>query len=172
MADAASRIWGSGAGVAVGVVATVSVFGALNGWVLLQAQTPLSAARDGLFPRAFAAVDARGTPWLGLVLSTTLASALVAANYTRSLVGLFQYSILLSTAAALLPYAMTAVAWWKLNPGSSLATRLVAIGAFAYSVWALIGTGGESLAWGGVLLLAGLPVYLWQRRLVPATSRP
>ena len=172
MADAASRIWGSGAGVAVGVVATVSVFGALNGWVLLQAQTPLSAARDGLFPRAFAAVDARGTPWLGLVLSTTLASALVAANYTRSLVGLVQYSILLSTAAALLPYAMTAVAWWKLNPGSSLATRLVAIGAFAYSVWALIGTGGESLAWGGVLLLAGLPVYLWQRRLVPATSRP
>ena len=117
MADAASRIWGSGAGVAVGVVATVSVFGALNGWV-------------------------------------------------------FQYSILLSTAAALLPYAMTAVAWWKLNPGSSLAARLVAIGAFAYSVWALIGTGGESLAWGGVLLLAGLPVYLWQRRLVPATSRP
>lgn len=172
MADAAARLWGSWAGVAVGVVATVSVFGALNGWVLLQAQTPLSAARDGLFPRAFAAVDARGTPWLGLLLSSTLASALVAANYTRSLVGLFQYSILLSTAAALLPYAMTALAWWRLNPQAGIGPRVVAIGAFAYSLWALIGTGLESLAWGGALLLAGLPVYLMQRGAPALTSRP
>jgi basic amino acid/polyamine antiporter, APA family len=172
MADAASLLWGGWAGKAVGVVATVSVFGALNGWVLLQAQTPLSAARDGLFPRAFAAVDSRGTPWLGLLLSSALASALVAANYTRSLVGLFQYSILLSTAAALLPYAMTAVAWWKLNPGSGIGPRLVAIGAFVYSAWALWGTGLESLQWGGYLLLAGLVVYALQRGLAPATSRP
>ena len=172
MADAASRLWGGWAGVAVGVLAAVSVFGALNGWVLLQAQTPLSAARDGLFPRAFAALDARGTPWIGLLLSSGLATALVAANYTRSLVGLFQYSILLSTAAALLPYAMTAVAWWRLNPQAGLAPRLVAIGAFAYSLWALIGTGLESLAWGGVLLLCGLPVYLLQRGSIVATSRP
>jgi APA family basic amino acid/polyamine antiporter len=172
MADAAALLWGGWAGKAVGVLATVSIFGALNGWVLLQAQTPMSAARDGLFPRAFAAVDARGTPWLGLLLSSGLATALVAANYTRSLVGLFQYSILLSTAAALLPYAMTAVAWWKLNPDGATGPKLVAIGAFVYSAWALWGTGLESLAWGGVLLLAGLPVYLWQRRLVPATSRP
>jgi basic amino acid/polyamine antiporter, APA family len=172
MADAASRLWGSWAGVAVGVVATVSVFGALNGWVLLQAQTPLSAARDGLFPRAFAAVDSRGTPWLGLLLSSALASGLVAANYTRSLVGLFQYSILLSTAAALLPYAMTALAWWRLNPQAGIGPRVVAIGAFAYSLWALIGTGLESLAWGGALLLAGLPVYLLQRGAPALTSRP
>jgi APA family basic amino acid/polyamine antiporter len=117
-------------------------------------------------------VDARGTPWLGLLISSGLASALVATNYTRSLVGLFQYSILLSTAAALLPYAMTALAWWKLNPASSIGARLVAIGAFVYSAWALWGTGAESLAWGGVLLLAGVPVYLWQQRQRPATSRP
>jgi APA family basic amino acid/polyamine antiporter len=31
-------------------------------------------------------------------------------------------------------------------------------------VWALVGTGAETLMWGGVLLLAGLPIYLWQRR--------
>ncbi len=172
MADAASLLWGGWAGKAVAAVACISIFGALNGWVLLQAQMPMAAARDGLFPRAFAAVDARGTPWLGLLLSSGLASALVASNFTRSLVGLFQYSILLSTAAALLPYAMTALAWWKLNPGASPGPRLVAIGAFVYSAWALWGTGTESLAWGGVLLLAGLPVYLWQRRPAPATSRP
>lgn len=172
MADAATRLWGAGAGVAVGVVATVSCFGALNGWVLLQAQTPLAAANDGLFPRAFGFLDVRGTPWFGLALSSLLASALVAANYSRTLVDLFKYSILLATAAALLPYAVSALAWWRLNPTAGTGPRLVAIGAFAYSLWALVGTGSESLIWGAGLLAMGLPIYLWQRRGIPLTSRP
>jgi APA family basic amino acid/polyamine antiporter len=171
MADAASLLWGSWAGVAVGAIATLSCFGALNGWVLLQAQTPLAAAQDGIFPRLFACTDERGTPWAGLLLSSILASALVASNYTRTLVGLFTFSILLSTAAALLPYAVSVLAWWRLNPGSGIGRKLVAVGALAYSIWALLGTGKESLFWGGVLLLAGIPVYLWQRRALAITSR-
>ena len=171
MADAASKLWGGWAGVAVGVVATVSCFGALNGWVLLQAQTPLAAAQDGLFPKRFAAVDAHGTPSFGLALSSILASLLIASNYSSSLVELFKYSILLSTAAALLPYLVTTLAWWKLNPGGALLRRLVAVGGLIYSIWALIGTGEESLRWGAYLLLAGLPVFLWQRRSLALTSR-
>jgi APA family basic amino acid/polyamine antiporter len=172
MADAASRLWGAWAGVGVGVVATISCFGALNGWVLLQAQTPLAAANDGLFPKAFAALDVRGTPWFGLTVSSALAGLLVMANYSKSLVGLFTFSILLSTAAALLPYAISVLAWWRLHPRATVPTRLVAIGALVYSVWALVGTGLESLLWGGVLLLAGLPIYWWQRRAIPLTSGP
>jgi APA family basic amino acid/polyamine antiporter len=172
MAEAASRLWGAWAGIGVGVVATISCFGALNGWVLLQAQTPLAAANDGLFPKAFAALDARGTPWFGLLVSSGLAGCLVLANYSKSLVGLFTFSILLSTAAALLPYAISAMAWWRLHPQATPLRKLVAIGALLYSLWALIGTGAESLLWGGVLLLAGLPVYLWQRRARLLTARP
>jgi APA family basic amino acid/polyamine antiporter len=172
MADAASRLWGAWAGVGVGVVATISCFGALHGWVLLQAQTPLAAANDGLFPKAFAALDVRGTPWFGLTVSSALAGLLVMANYSKSLVGLFTFSILLSTAAALLPYAISVLAWWRLHPRATVPTRLVAIGALVYSVWALVGTGLESLLWGGVLLLAGLPIYWWQRRAIPLTSGP
>ncbi len=50
-ADAARSMWGSWAGYAVALGAVVSCFGALNGWLLLQGQIPLAAARDGLFPR-------------------------------------------------------------------------------------------------------------------------
>ncbi|KFN44790.1 amino acid permease [Arenimonas oryziterrae] len=164
MADAASRLWGPWAGVGIGVVATISCFGALNGWVLLQAQVPLAAARDGVFPPFFAKEDARGTPWIGLLLSTSLATALVIANYNASLVKLFAFSILLSTAAALLPYAVSAAAWLKMNSDAGLGRKLIAAGALIYSLWALIGTGTESLIWGAGLLLAGLPIYLWQRR--------
>jgi APA family basic amino acid/polyamine antiporter len=164
MADAATRLWGGWAGTAVGIVATISCFGALNGWVLLQAQTPMAAARDGLFPRAFGRTDARGTPVAGLLLSSGLAAVVMLSNYSKSLVGLFQFSILLSTAACLLPYAVCTLAWWKLHPGAPMLRRLAAIGGLLYAVWAMVGTGSEALLWGGVLLLAGAPVYVFSRR--------
>jgi APA family basic amino acid/polyamine antiporter len=163
MADAATRVWGSWAGFAIGVVATVSCFGALNGWVLLQAQTTLAAAQDGLFPAFFARLDQRGTPWIGLLISSILASALIASNYSRTLVGLFTFTILLSTAATLVPYLLTVLAWWRIDTAASSWRRAIAVGALAFSLWALIGTGAEALLWGAVLLLAGLPIYLWQR---------
>ena len=164
MAAAASHLWGPVAGVGVGVVATISCFGALNGWVLLQAQTPLAAAQDGLFPGFFARLDRRGTPWLGLLLSSVLTSALISTNYSQSLVALFTFTILLSTAANLLPYAVTVLAWWRIDASARWGRKLVAAGALLYSLWALIGTGMETLLWGAALLLAGLPILLWQRR--------
>lgn len=172
MADAATRLWGSAAGVGIGVVATISCFGALNGWVLLQAQVPLAAARDGLFPGIFGRVDGRGTPIMGLLISSSLATAVAVAKFNESLVKLFAFSILLSTAAALLPYAVSVLAWLRTNAAAGLGKRLVAVGALLYALWALIGTGSESLIWGGALLLFGWPVYWWQRRAVPHVSSP
>lgn len=170
MAAAAAQIWGPAAGWAMGLVATVSCLGALNGWVLLQGQTPYAAAQDGLFPAPFARTDARGTPWFGLLLSSVLASVLIAANGSKSLVALFTLSILLSTAATLLPYVLSVLAWWRIERSAGLFRRVVAVLALAYSLWALIGTGAEALLWGGVLLLLGLPVFLWQR--LRATAKP
>jgi APA family basic amino acid/polyamine antiporter len=163
MAEAARRVWGDAAGIAIGVIATVSCFGALNGWVLLQAQTSLAAAQDGLFPAGFARLDKRGTPWIGLLISSVLASVLIASNYSRTLVALFTFTILLSTAATLVPYLVTVLAWWRIDGAAKIWRRAVALGALAFSLWALIGTGTETLLWGAVLLLAGLPIYLWQR---------
>ena len=42
---------------------------------------------------------------------------------------------------------------------------VVAAMALVYSLYALSGAGTEALAWGVVLLLAGVPVYLWMRRV-------
>ena len=161
MADAASALWGPAAGIGIAIVAAISCFGALNGWVLVSAQVPLAAARDGLLPRSFARVDARGTPVFGVLVSSALASLLVLSNFSDSLVHLFTFSILLSTAATLLPYVVSSAAW-LLRGGQG--GRFVALLALLYSLYALVGTGRESLIWGGVLVLAGLPIYLWQRR--------
>ena len=165
MADAATALWGPAAGIGIAVVAAVSCLGALNGWVLISAQVPLAAACDGLLPRRFAQVDARGTPVFGVLASSVLASLLVLANFSDSLVTLFTFSILLSTAATLLPYVVSSAAW-LLRGGEDghHGGRVVALLALLYSLYALVGTGRESLLWGGALVLAGLPIYLWQRR--------
>ncbi len=161
MAEAAGRLWGSTAAMSIAVVAVISCFGALNGWVLVCAQVPLAAAQDGLFPRRFAQVNAHNTPIFGIVSGCALASLLVVSNYSRSLVQLFTFSILLSTAAVLLPYAVSCAAWLR---GGERNGRVVAILALLYSLYALLGAGREALVWGAVLLAAGLPVYGWMRR--------
>lgn len=162
MADAARALWGPAAGIGLAIAMAVSCFGALNGWVLLSAQLPLAAARDRVFPAFFARQDARGTPVAGIVVSSLLSSALITANYSRSLVQVFTFSILLSTAATLLPYVFSSAAW--LMRGVGAASRTVATLSLAYSVYALLGIGGEALAWGGVLVAAGLPLHAWLRR--------
>jgi APA family basic amino acid/polyamine antiporter len=164
MAAAATHAWGSMAGIGVAAVAVVSCFGTLNGWVLLVAQTTMAAAQDGMFPKMFARVDRHGTPWIGLLVSSVLTSALIAANFTRSLVALFTFVILLSTATTLLPYLLTTLAWWRLESRqSSWPRRIIAAAALLFSLWALAGAGAEPLLWGAVLLLAGFPFYLWWR---------
>jgi APA family basic amino acid/polyamine antiporter len=160
MADAAGALWGPHAATGIAIVAAISCFGALNGWVLLSAQLPLAAARDGLFPQAFARLDGNGTPRIGVIVGAALSSLLVIANYTDSLVKVFTFSILLSTAATLLPYVFSSAAWLKLGHRG----RAVAALALLYAVYALIGTGSEALIWGAVLVLAGLPLrFLWKR---------
>lgn len=163
MADAARALWGPGAAIGVALVAMVSCFGALNGWVLLSGQIPLAAARDDALPARFGQLDARGTPAFGIVVSSLLASVLVVSNYTRSLVQLFTFSILLSTAASLLPFVVSSAAWLRRGEGG----KIVAALALLYALYALIGTGREALIWGAGLLAAGWVMHLWRRRAVP-----
>ncbi|HEX7914590.1 amino acid permease [Rudaea sp.] len=168
-ADAASRLWGTGAGITMAVAMAVSCLGALNGWILVQGQVPYAAARDGLFPAYFAKVDAHGTPRIGLVVGSAFATLLVSANFTGSLVSVFTASVLLSNAAALMPYSSSAAAMFKLElraPAPSTWRLAVATLALVYGIWALVGTGVEALLWGAGLLLAALPFYFHQRSRV------
>ena len=163
--DAARQLAGNGAARFVALGAAISCFGALNGWVLLVGQLPMAVARDGLFPRIFRRVSARGTPTAGMVIAGLLTTALIAMNYTRDLVGLFTFIILLSTLSTLVPYVFSSLAVFldrSAGEGAGLATgaALTAAFAFVYSLWAIGGAGAEAVYWGFLLLLAGLPVYV------------
>lgn len=164
-ADAARLLWGGAAGVIFSLAAALSCLGALNGWTLMQGQLSLAMADDGLFPEIFARCDARGTPWAGILISSALSTALLLSNYQRSLVGLFTFFLLLSTATTLFAYLVCSAASLRLRERSirDVAGTAIAVGALFFSVLALVGTGVESLLWGAALLIAGAPLYLWLR---------
>ncbi len=183
-ADAAQAIFGSWGGSAIALVAMISAFGALNGWILLQGRVPLAAAQDGLFPKAFAKVHGkRGTPVFGLVVSSILVTGLMLMNYNQGLVAQFSFVILLATLTTLVPYAYSAAAQavlWIREPerfsGRSFARdTIVASLAFAYSVWAIIGSGTDVIAKGFILLTLGIPVYVflkWRQAVTARATKP
>jgi len=171
-ADAAAVMWGGWAGKVVAAGAALAGFGVLNGWVLMQGQMPLAPARDGLFPKAFAKLSKRGTPVFGLVLSSGLATVLVAMNYTKGLVGLFEFAALLATVTVLASYLGASAAqilFIRREPGrfggpGARTAVLLSVLAFAYSCWAVVGAGWSPVLWGCVLLTAGVPVYILSTR--------
>jgi APA family basic amino acid/polyamine antiporter len=174
-ADAARQIFGSSVlGMSpskiVAAVAMISTFGALNGWILIQGRVPLAAAQDGLFPTAFAQVSgSRKTPVVGLVASSALLTVLMGMNYQSSLTDTFTKIIILATITTLVPYAFAAGAQLMLmfrEPEMFSGRRLavdatVAILAFLYSFWMIYGAGQEYIAQGFLLLMAGIPVYVF-----------
>jgi APA family basic amino acid/polyamine antiporter len=176
-AAAAGQMFGGSWDKVIAVVAMIATFGALNGWILLQGRVPLAAAEDGLFPEQFARVRGKSqTPVFGLVVSSILLTGLMLMNYTKGLVDAFTFVILLATLTTLVPYAYSAAAQAYLYVTErelfdrKLFARdmVIATLAFAYSVWAITGSGKDIIAKGFVLLLAGIPVYVfvkwWQQR--------
>lgn len=168
-ADAARALFGNRAAELVALGAAISCFGGLNGWTLVVGQVPMAAARDGLFPAPFARLSGRGTPVIGMVIAAVLTTALIAMNYTRSLVDLFTFVILLATLSTLVPYAFCSLAGFilarqdsrmRMSAGASVVASL----AFLYALWAIGGAGPEVVYWGFLLLMSGLPVYAWIHR--------
>jgi APA family basic amino acid/polyamine antiporter len=160
-AEAARVMAGDGAAAIVAAGAAISCFGALNGWILVAGQLPGAVARDGLFPPIFSRLSRYGTPSAAFVIGSALATALIAMNYTRRLVDLFTFIILLATLSTLVPYAFCSVAGLlSKESGGHRYPSLVHSLAFAYSVWAIAGAGADVVYWGFLLLVAGLPVYV------------
>jgi APA family basic amino acid/polyamine antiporter len=166
LGDFVARYWGAGAGAAIALFAAVSAFGALNGWILLQGEMPWAMARDGVFPSFLARRSARDTPVRAHLLSSAFLSLVVVANYSRSMVELFQFLALLATTASLIPYLACALAAIRLGGRSGLPALLapVALLGALYSLSAIWGAGAEAFGWGVALLAFGVPVYLLMPR--------
>ena len=150
---------GHGAGMAVAIFAIISCVGAVNGWVLLQGELPRGMAERGMLPRWLAGTNAHGTPVRALLASSVVATVCVLLNASRSMQGIYEFVLLLSTSAALWLYLACALAAWKMR-----VVRVFALIGAAYALWTLWGAGIEASGWSLVLMGAGLPLYWMAKR--------
>lgn len=167
LADLIGRYWGSGAAAVIALFAAISALGALNGWVFIQAEVPMALARRGVFPAAFARLNPAGTPIVGHALGCALSCALIASNLSRGMAGLFEFMILVATAATLVLYLLAALSALVLRRRGALSGPLVvatATGGTLFALWTFYGAGLEASLWGLALLATGIPVYLLMRR--------
>jgi len=153
------RFWGPGPAGLITLFAIVSCIGAINGMMLVQGELPRGMAVDGLLPKWFGRTDLHGTSKRNLLISGVIACVFVLMNSSRSTQGLFEFLLLISTSATLFLYLACALAAIRLGVGRGLA-----IFGAVYAVWTLWGAGLEISAMIFVLVLLGLPLWVWARR--------
>jgi len=167
--DAAAVIAGPRARYWVSAGIAVASFGALNGWILMQGQITFAVAKDKLFPPFFEKQNKRGVPSASLILSSVFISVIMMMNYSRGLVEQFKFVMLLSTLCSLLPFLFVSAGYviivMKRRPPATAAgwLRVLAPAAFAFvfSLLTIVGAGQDIVFWGFVLLLTGVPFYVW-----------
>src|SRR6516165_6503596 len=181
--DAVNAMFGgTWAGNVMAIAVIISGFGALNGWIMISAEMPLAAAKDGLFPERFKRISKNGVPAFGVIVSGLLSSAAVIVNYIGSSgATVFTTLILMTGITAAIPYGFSALAplKWRLADNRELQTprfardMIVAVLALAFSILFIVYSRNTShpfweywapyfLAAGALLL--GIPVYLTGRR--------
>jgi APA family basic amino acid/polyamine antiporter len=170
--------FGDGPAGTLALFAFISGFGALNGWTLIQGEMPRVLANEGIFPKLFARESRHGTPGTSLFITASLVTVLILMNYSRSMVQIFTFIVLIATSSYLIVYLCCAVAALKLSwqgelgePGKRLSPLLlVATAAALYSAWTLYGAGVEEFWWSGAMFAVGLPVYWAMKRHAPVIA--
>jgi APA family basic amino acid/polyamine antiporter len=139
---------------------------------------PFAAAKDGLFPKAFAKTIHGNVPWFGITVSTVLAMVFTWISYGLPFFGgylaneatgldVFLTLVFLTGVTAAIPYFFSALAqlYWLFTDhdrpkGARLARDLtVSVLAMLFSVWFVYGSGAEATYWAFLMLLVGFVVY-------------
>jgi len=130
----------------------------------------MAAANDGLFPKIFARKSRRGVPAASIIISASLATilVLVQASGSPGVQAFYNLIVSLSTMAAVIPYAFCALAVGlataKVRGGAVPRLGVVDLIAFLFAVFTLYGCGPEPVLYGTLLLVLGIPVYVFQQR--------
>jgi len=170
--DILAQYLGSGITNVLLVACIISVLGTTVGWLLATARMSYAAGKDKIFPEAFAKIHPKyNTPHVSLLISAVLANILLVMNYSKSLLSAFNFIILLATLAYLPMYASTSAAEIILlvkrdadfNVWKFIKASIVPLAGFAYAVWAIYGSGAETVMYGFLLILFGVPFYLYMK---------
>ncbi len=169
-AEAGQVIGGKYAGYFVSAGAAISAIGALNGWILITSYMPISMANDDLFPKVFKNTNSKGSPIVSLVFGSILTSFVMTMNFSEGLVSRFEFLILLTTLSTLVPYLFVSAAYILFHIQKKyiklkiLKSTILGFLGIIYSIWAIFGSESETIFFGSILLIIGIPFYFIMKK--------
>ncbi|MBC6367963.1 APC family permease [Algoriphagus sp. AK58] len=169
LSDTATRIFGGKARYWVAAGACISTFGALNVWILVQGQISRSLALDGYLPKSISQLNRKGSPGMGIAVSSSVASILLLANSSKGFADLYEFMVELTTLTSLLFYlsAASAFAYFAFTRqlGFQRNFREIGLGILGmiFSFWIIFGSGLEIVIWCVLGVLLGVPFYFWKK---------
>ena len=126
---------------------------------------PMTMANDKLFPQVFKKKNKKGFPVISLLAGSILTSFVMTMNFTEGLVDRFEFLILLTTLSTLIPYLFVSASYILYHIGKKhlkikiFKSAILGFLGFSYSLWAIFGSGIESIYYGSILLIIGIPFY-------------
>lgn len=170
LTDILSKILGSSVGKPITFAVVICILGTTIGWLLSTARVAYAAGEDGVFPKFFGKLHPKyKTPANSLIIGSVLVNILLIMNYQQSMVDAFTFITILATLSFLPIYLLTAAAEIMLmfkvgeefNLKIFIRRAIVPLLAFVYSIWTIYGSGAETVMWGFILLLLGVPFYIY-----------
>ena len=170
LTDILTRALGSAVGIFISVIVVVSILGTTIGWILATARVSYAAGQDGVFPKIFGKISLKyNTPVYSLVISSILVNILLLTNYQKSTVSAFSFITILATLSYLPVYLLSVSAEImimlrsekKMSIGKFIGKSIVPLLAFIYTMWTIYGSGAETVMWGFILMLLGIPFYIY-----------
>lgn len=170
LTDILTKILGTGIGKPLVIAVVICILGTTIGWLLSTARVSFAAGEDGVFPKIFGKLHPKyGTPVNSLVIGSILVNILLVMNYQKSMVSAFTFITILATLTFLPVYLLTAAAEImilfknekNINLKIFLKKSFVPLLAFIYALWTIYGSGAEIVMWGFILMLIGIPFYIY-----------
>lgn len=170
LTDILTLALGSGVGKILTIAVAVCILGTTIGWILSTARVSYAAGIDGVFPKFFGKIHPKyQTPVNSLVIGSVLVNILLIMNFQKSMVSAFTFITLLATLSFLPVYLLGVGAEIMLmfkgeeefNLKIFLKKSSLALLAFVYTLWTIYGSGAETVMWGFILMLIGIPFYIY-----------
>ena len=170
LTDIITKALGRNVGKILTIAVVICILGTTIGWILSTARVSYAAGEDGVFPKFFGKLHPKyGTPVNSLIIGSVLVNILLVMNYQKGMVSAFTFITILATLSFLPVYLLTVAAeimlMFKNEKNFTLTLfikkSIIPLIAFIYTIWTIYGSGAETVMWGFILMLIGIPFYIY-----------
>lgn len=161
---------GSSIGKILAISVVICILGTTIGWLLSTARIAYAAGKDKVFPEIFGELHPKyNTPAKSIIIGSVLVNILLVMNFQKSMVSTFTFITILATLTFLPVYVLSVCAEImimfreekNLTVYKFIKKGFIPLLGFIYALWAIYGSGAETVMWGFILMLLGIPFYIY-----------